>query len=133
MEAGTWPLNSLPHTDPSGRRDLAANKNKGGLNGYLDALESSGEGNRELEKWFYTEWLGRRKNVRELLERRATAITKSTGESFESVMERLQEEEKENTIERSKNMPAFMSADNPIAVAGALTAFGVFFAAVGHK
>jgi len=116
---------------PSERRDLAANKNKGGLNGYLDSLEASGEGNRGLEKWFYSEWIERRKNVRELLEKRAMAMSKSTGESYDVVMERLVEEDRANNIERSKNMPAFLSADNPVMIAFALSAFGVLVASGG--
>jgi hypothetical protein len=128
--AGYWWLVFVP----SERRDLAANKNKGGLNGYLDSLEASGEGNRGLEKWFYSEWIERRKNVRELLEKRAMAMSKSTGESYDVVMERLVEEDRANNIERSKNMPAFLSADNPVMIAFALSAFGVLVASGGpHK
>lgn len=104
------------------------------MNGYLDGLEASGPDGRKLEKWFYSEWLERRKNTREMLEKRASLVCKNTGESYDLVMARLVEEEKANTIERSKNMPAFLSADNPIAVAFALSAFGVLVAAAGpHK
>eukprot|EP00802_Teleaulax_amphioxeia_P022040 Tamp_22451.p1 GENE.Tamp_22451~~Tamp_22451.p1 ORF type:complete len:220 (+),score=51.95 Tamp_22451:55-660(+) len=49
---------------PSERRDLAKNKNKGGLNEYLDDLETSDPSERKLEKWFYTEWLARRQRVK---------------------------------------------------------------------
>lgn len=51
---------------PSERRDLAKNKNKGGLNVYLDGLEKSDPTERKLEKWFYTEWLERRARVQRI-------------------------------------------------------------------
>ena len=86
-------------------------------------------GKRSAEKWFYTEWLSRRRASRQVLENKARAISQSTGESLDSVLARLQQEEVANNIERSKAMPAFFSLDNPILVAGVVTAVGVALAA----
>lgn len=117
---------------PSERRDLAANKNKGGLNSYLDKLAETPQGERQVEKWFYTEWLQRRKNQQEMLVVKATSQSKASGESFETVLARLREEEVAANIERSKAMPSFLSFDNPILVATVLTLFGILVAAGKH-
>lgn len=126
--AGYWWLVFVP----SERRDLAANKNKGGLNGYLDVLAESPDGERGVEKWFYTEWLRRRENTKAFLMSRAEVLSQNSGESFDTVLARLEEEEAEKNIERSKAMPAFMSTDNPLVVAAALVSFGVVVAAAGR-
>mmetsp|Transcript_32216 Transcript_32216/g.79046 ORF Transcript_32216/g.79046 Transcript_32216/m.79046 type:complete len:221 (-) Transcript_32216:10-672(-) len=125
--AGYWWLVFVP----SERRDLAANKNKGGLNGYLDKLNESPDGERKLEKWFYTEWLQRRRSQQTMLLAKAKSQSESSGESFEAVLARLHEEEIAANIERSKAMPSFLSADNPVLVAGALAVFGALVAAGG--
>jgi hypothetical protein len=85
-------------------------------------------GQRGAEKWFYTEWLSRRRATRQLLETRARTLSQSSGEHYESVLARLQEEEVAKNIERSKVMPAFFSLDNPILIAGIVTAVGVAIA-----
>uniref|UniRef100_A0A7S0VRG8 Uncharacterized protein n=1 Tax=Hemiselmis tepida TaxID=464990 RepID=A0A7S0VRG8_9CRYP len=118
---------------PGERRDLAANKDKGGLNGFLDELAASGEDERKVEKWFYSEWLARRKNVQAVMDKRAMQMSAKTGESFEVVLARLEEAEAANNLARATKMPRFLSADNPILVAFAFVAFGVVLAAFTGK
>jgi len=118
---------------PSERRDLAANKDKGGLNGFLDELERSGEGERKAEKWFYSEWLARRQNVRNVLEKKALKMSQASGDTYEVALAKLEEAEAANNLERAGKMPRFLSADNPILVAFAFAAFGVVLAAFTGK
>jgi len=112
---------------PSERRDLAKNKNKGGLNEYLDELYFSDDGERKLEKWFYTEWLERRARVRKL-----TKKAKTDGElSSVATLTKEEEEEAEKAIEReienAAPTPNFLSPDNPIIVGISLALLGVTF------
>ena len=99
---------------PGERRDLAVNKNKGGLNSYLEELESSS--GRDLEKWFYTEWLRRRAKVRKLAQR---AASKSD----------LTEEQ----IQKAIPTPNFFSLDNPVLVAVLVMMSGVAFAGLSGR
>jgi hypothetical protein len=100
---------------PSERRDLAKNKNKGGLNNYLEELEASS--GRELERWFYTEWLQRRRKVRMLAE-------KSKGGLNEVI---------EQEIENAIPTPSFFSLDNPVLVAVLIMMSGVVFAGISGR
>ncbi|EKX51354.1 hypothetical protein GUITHDRAFT_151048 [Guillardia theta CCMP2712] len=93
---------------PSERRDLAKNKNKGGLNNYLEDLERSPKNARRLEKWFYTEWLERRRKVRGL---------KISEEVNLSIAEELR---------RARPTPNFISLDNPVIIALIFSVLGVF-------
>ena len=100
---------------PSERRDLAKNKNKGGLNTYLEDLETSN--GRELEKWFYTEWLQRRRKVRSLSEK-----------SSQSMEDRIDQE-----IDKAIPTPNFFSLDNPVLVAVLIMMSGVAFAGLSGR
>ena len=102
---------------PSERRDLAKNKNKGGLNAYLGELESST--GRDLEKWFYTEWLQRRQKVRKMVE------SSLDSKSPQDVIDR--------EIEKAIPTPNFFSLDNPILVAVIIMMSGVAFAGISGR
>ncbi len=102
---------------PSERRDLAKNKNKGGLNAYLGELESSS--GRDLEKWFYTEWLQRRRKVRKMVE------SSLDSQSPQDVLEQ--------EIEKAIPTPNFLSLDNPVLVAMLIMMSGVAFAGISGR
>ncbi len=102
---------------PSERRDLAKNKNKGGLNAYLGELESST--GRDLEKWFYTEWLQRRQKVRKMVE--SSLDSKSPQDVIDQ------------EIEKAIPTPNFFSLDNPILVAVIIMMSGVAFAGISGR
>jgi hypothetical protein len=102
---------------PSERRDLAKNKNKGGLNAYLGELETST--GRDLEKWFYTEWLQRRRKVRKMVE------SSLDSQSPQDALER--------EIEKAIPTPIFFSLDNPILIAVLIMMSGVAFAGISGR
>ena len=136
---------------PSERRDLAKNKNKGGLNEYLDDLENSEPSERKMEKWFYTEWLERRARVKRIAAvnaaKRAAAareVGQGDGEGAVAVlgsdMDQAEAEEaeaelamaREQEIEKAVPMPSFFSLDNPIIIALTLALFGAAFGGLGR-
>jgi len=137
---------------PSERRDLAKNKNKGGLNDYLDDLEKTAVSERKLEKWFYAEWLERRARVQRIASANATkrmAAAQATAdgqaatataiatEADASDIEAAQDAQelakaREREIENAIPMPSFFSLDNPIIIALALALFGAAFGGLGR-
>lgn len=110
---------------PSERRDLAKNKNKGGLNKYLDELYYTDDSERKLEKWFYSEWLERRARVRKMSKK----AKEENAESGVATLTKDEQEEMEMAIEReienAAPTPNFLSLDNPIIVAISLAFLGV--------
>lgn len=139
---------------PSERRDLAKNKNKGGLNDYLADLEKSGTSERKIEKWFYSEWLERRRRVQQLAAKNAakraaanaakadgtasesyapaTAVgvlekTGAADEITEAAVEKEVSDAREREIEKAIPMPSFLSLDNPVIIAISLALLGAAF------
>lgn len=108
---------------PSERRKLAREKRGGGVNEYLEGLEASGKDQRQLEKWFYTDWLRKREDKRER-GRRARAAP-SDGPPSDALTEAAIVEEDERDPGGAD--PDFVSLDNPlVATAVLLATIGLF-------
>jgi len=109
---------------PSERRKLAREKRGGGVNEYLADLEASAPEQRQLEKWFYTDWLRKREGRR--MRRRAQNgdVLDAASSAASEVASRAASEDE---VDPGGAEPAFLSLDNPlVATAVLLATVGLF-------
>jgi len=120
---------------PSARRTLAKEKRQGPLNEYLLELQSNP--NKQLERWFYTDWLQQlqRKQDMAAAARAKRAAAASTTEVQQQALEeqRFQQNQEEQQHAETDQQPSFWSLDNPIlATAAALAGVGVVSSLLHH-
>jgi len=130
---------------PSARVRLAKNKRDGTLRAYLETLKQSdaSEG-RQLEKWFYAEWLSKidpetryllREDVDENVDADAdfatpTTSLRDTRGVGAAVSRQDAEPSVEDIIRAARKTPKFFSLDNPVLV-GTVLCIGVAALASG--
>jgi hypothetical protein len=140
---------------PSARRTLAKEKRAGPLNQYLNELQE--DSGRELERWFYTDWLRqlqqRQQMARAAAAKRAAAAavqpTTLTGSQQQAQQQERQHVPGETTpaqpssslqdpqtvgadVEDDK-VPSFWSLDNPILATAAILAAIALVSSLAHQ
>ncbi|KXZ54263.1 hypothetical protein GPECTOR_5g352 [Gonium pectorale] len=125
---------------PSERAALGRSKRRGPVDSYLRELETPGaEQDRRLERWFYTDWLKRREDLRQRKQQRGAAAAPSPASAAEAPPHQQASSEaggaaappdpydgrqpyNEDLLRPSVDTPTprFFSLDNPIVATGAL-------------
>ena len=110
---------------PSERRKLAREKRGGGVNEYLADLEASAPEQRQLEKWFYTDWLRKREDRRARgRAQNGDLLGAASSAAFSEVASGAASEDE---VDPGGAEPAFLSLDNPlVATAVLLATVGLF-------